>query len=148
MIIYTDRFPRVLSKSNAWQSNCFSFSVFDYKNHFHFLSLNNFLFKHKISEQYIHPKVSPLQRFQEEGKMKEKRGEKEREPLPDATPWHFWNRGFPNLTRYQNEVQSHVLLIFLLIASFKNCHRNIGTKPGHKSSAKFPTFHKVKCWFG
>ena len=44
---------------------------------------------------------SPSQRFQEKGEMKEKRGENEREPLPDATPWHFWNRGFPNLTRYQ-----------------------------------------------
>ena len=39
MIIYTDRFSTVLSKSNAGQSNCFAFSVFDHKNHFDFVAL-------------------------------------------------------------------------------------------------------------
>ena len=59
--------------------------------------------------------------------MKKYKGEKEREPLPDATPWHFLNRGFPNLTRYQNEVQSHVLPIFLL-TSFQNGQRQKQSK--------------------
>ena len=31
MIIYTDRFSTVLSKSSAWQSNYVAFSVFDQK---------------------------------------------------------------------------------------------------------------------
>ena len=39
MIICTDKFSRVLLKSNAWQSNQFAFSVFGQKNHFHFLAL-------------------------------------------------------------------------------------------------------------
>ena len=62
-MIYTDRFSRVLSKSYARQSNCFASSIFDQKNHFHFFSfgsilrLNNFILKHKISEQQINPKV-------------------------------------------------------------------------------------------
>ena len=47
MIIYTDRFSKELSKSNAWQSNRFTFSIFDQKNYFDFLALvNNFLLKH------------------------------------------------------------------------------------------------------
>ena len=51
MIIYTDRYCRVPSKSNAWQSNWFAFSIFDQKNHFHVLALvqsklNIILLKH------------------------------------------------------------------------------------------------------
>ena len=36
-----------------------------------------------------HSDATLLRRGSNEGKMKEKRGGKERESLPDATPWHF-----------------------------------------------------------
>ena len=42
-----------------------------------------------IREDIKHYQDTLLRRGSTEGKMKEKRGEKEREPLPDATPWHF-----------------------------------------------------------
>ena len=75
-----------------------------------------------------------LRRGSTEGKMKKKRkGNLCQMPHPGISE----TGGFPNLTRYLNEIQSHVLPIFLL-TSFQNGHR-------HKSSAKFPTFHKVKC---
>ena len=54
-----------------------------------------------------------LRRGSKEEKMKEK---KKRKGKGTSARYHtlaFLKLGFPNLTRYQNEVQSHVLLIFL-----------------------------------
>ena len=39
MIIYTDRFSTVLSNQMPDNQTVFAFSVFDQKNHFHFLAL-------------------------------------------------------------------------------------------------------------
>ena len=78
-----------------------------------------------------------------------RRGEKRKGNLCQMPhPGISETRGGANLARYQNEVQSHVLLIFSSQNKFSNGNRNIDTKPEHKSSAKFLTFYKVKCWFG
>ena len=61
MIIYTDRFSRILSKSNAIKLfrilNLSSEKLFSFFTFGSILRLNNFLLKHKISEQQISSKV-------------------------------------------------------------------------------------------
>ena len=85
---------------------------------------------------------SPLQRFQAR-KNKREEGEQRKGNLCQMPqPGISETGGFPNLTCHQKEVQSHMLLIF---SSQNKFSRNINAKPGHKSSAKFSTFHQAEC---